>query len=127
MAGRVTDAYLGRYPVRRGYAFVIWRGRHIAEPTELNTDEARQFWAEVAAAASAIEAHYKPTKMNWLSLGNGVPHLHVHLVPRHADDAAAGGPLDSEAFNFASIEPLSDETLRAETTVLSRLAESQSG
>ena len=27
--------------------------------------------------------------MNWLSLGNGVPHLHVHLVPRPLDDARA--------------------------------------
>jgi diadenosine tetraphosphate (Ap4A) HIT family hydrolase len=60
-------------------------------------------------------------KMNWLSLGNGVPHLHIHLVPRHADDPAAGGPLEREAFDFASIEPLSDDALDIETTALARL------
>src|SRR5690349_2498092 len=69
--GRVSDAYVGRYPVRRGYAYVIWRGRHVAEPTELLADEASEFWAEVAAAARAVDAHYQPMKTNWLSLGNG--------------------------------------------------------
>jgi diadenosine tetraphosphate (Ap4A) HIT family hydrolase len=121
MAGRRSDAYLGRYPVRRGYAYVIWRGRHVAEPTELREEEASEFWAEVASAARAIEARYQPMKMNWLSLGNGVPHLHVHLVPRQADDPTAGGPLESEAFNFTSIEPLSDEVLSSETSELARL------
>jgi diadenosine tetraphosphate (Ap4A) HIT family hydrolase len=121
MAGRVSDAYLGRYPVRRGYAYVIWRGRHVAEPTELHAEEASEFWAEVAAAACAIEARYEPMKMNWLSLGNGVPHLHVHLVPRHADDRTAGGPLESEAFDFTSIEPLSDQSLSRETAALALL------
>jgi diadenosine tetraphosphate (Ap4A) HIT family hydrolase len=110
-------------PVRRGYAFVIWRGRHVAEPTELSDEEAGAFWAEVAAAARALEARYEPMKMNWLTLGNGVPHLHVHLVPRHADDPAAGGPVETEAFDFASIEPLSDEYLGVEAAALARLVE----
>jgi diadenosine tetraphosphate (Ap4A) HIT family hydrolase len=123
MAGRVGDAYLGRRPVRPGYAYVIWRGRHVAEPTELNAEEANEFWAEVATAARAVEARYQPVKMNWLSLGNGVPHLHVHLVPRYADDPAAGGPLEREAFDFSSIEPLADDVLATEAAALARLVE----
>src|SRR5262249_3666277 len=59
MVGRVSDAYLGRYPVRRGYAYVNWRGRHVAEPTELRVEEAVEFWADVASAARAIEIHYQ--------------------------------------------------------------------
>jgi diadenosine tetraphosphate (Ap4A) HIT family hydrolase len=123
MAGQVSDAYLGVHPVRRGYAYVIWRGRHVAEPTELDPAEATAFWAEVAAAARAIEAHYQPLKMNWLSLGNGVPHLHVHLVPRYEDDPAAGGPLEREAFDVASIDPIDDETLANEVQALARMVD----
>ena len=37
-----SDAYLGRYPIRSGYAFVVWKGRHVGEPTELSADEAGQ-------------------------------------------------------------------------------------
>ena len=60
----------------------IWKGRHVAEPTELSPDEAAGFWSDVARVAKAVDEQYRPAKMNWLSLGNGVPHLHVHLVPR---------------------------------------------
>ena len=79
---------------------MIWKGRHVAEPTELSTEEACGFWGEVALVASAVERRYQPVKMNWLSLGNGVPHLHVHLVPRYADDPHAGGPLEQGALTM---------------------------
>ena len=40
-AGEVSDAYLQREDVQRGYTVVIWRGRHVAEPTELSANERR--------------------------------------------------------------------------------------
>ena len=42
--------------------------------------------------ARAIEDEYDPIKMNLLFLGNAMPHLHVHLVPRYLDDPDAGAP-----------------------------------
>jgi len=36
---------------------------------------------------------FSPMKINYLTLGNGTPHLHTHVVPRYADDPAAGGPI----------------------------------
>jgi diadenosine tetraphosphate (Ap4A) HIT family hydrolase len=53
-----------------------------------------------------------------LSLGNGVPHLHVHLVPRPLDDARAGSPVESEAFNLATTPALSTPRLQAEAAAL---------
>jgi len=32
--GEWSDAVLGRHPVRPGYAFVAWKGRHVTEPDE---------------------------------------------------------------------------------------------
>jgi diadenosine tetraphosphate (Ap4A) HIT family hydrolase len=104
--GAWADGYLGRHPVRPGYAYVIWKGRHVAEPTELSASEAAGFWSDVARVAGAVDAQYRPAKMNWFSLGNGVPHLHVHLVPRPLDDPRAGIPVESEAFDFAAIAPV---------------------
>jgi diadenosine tetraphosphate (Ap4A) HIT family hydrolase len=100
---------------------VIWKGRHVAEPTELSAEESFGFWREVTAVASAIERRYRPLKMNWLSLGNWVPHLHVHLVPRHPDDPCAGGPLEQDAFDHEGQAPLDDATLRAEAKALRNL------
>lgn len=116
--GRWADGYLGRFPVRPGYAYVVWKGRHVAEPSELSADEAAGFWTEVARVAAAVEECYRPAKMNWFHLGNGVPHLHVHLVPRPNDDARAGLPVESEAFDVSHTHPIGAAQLQREAAAL---------
>ena len=92
-AGRVSDAYLVRSDVgQRGYSVVIWRGRHVSDPTELSADEGRDYFAEVLRVGRAIERQYEPIKMNFEMLGNSLPHLHTHVVPRYLDDGEPGQP-----------------------------------
>jgi diadenosine tetraphosphate (Ap4A) HIT family hydrolase len=116
--GRWAEANLSRRPMRPGYTVVVWKGRHVAEPWELTDEESAGFWSEVARVARAVEEQYRPAKMNWLSLGNGVPHLHVHLVPRPLDDPRAGGPLEDEAFDAAATPELPPARLEAEAAAL---------
>lgn len=92
-AAEFSDAYLQKQGRVRGYCVVIWRGRHVAEPTELTPDEAAGYWREVLDVAKALEDHYEPYKMNIEMLGNTTPHLHTHVRPRHRDDLAPFGPL----------------------------------
>lgn len=80
------------WPSDWGYTVVIWRGRHVAEPTELSDGEAVGYWREVLRVGSALERHYRPVKLNYQILGNAVPHLHTHLVPRFAEDPAPDLP-----------------------------------
>jgi diadenosine tetraphosphate (Ap4A) HIT family hydrolase len=96
-AGRYTDAYLQRADVQRGYTLVIWRGRHVNEPTELDDTEASGYWAEVLTVARALISVYVPLKMNYETLGNSLPHLHTHLVPRFTDDPRPGQPFPLSA------------------------------
>jgi len=91
-AGRYTDAYLQRADVQPGYTLVIWRGRHVNEPTELDDTEASGYWAEVLTVARALIGVYNPLKMNYETLGNSLPHLHTHLIPRFTDDPRPGQP-----------------------------------
>jgi len=91
-SGPYTDAYLQRADVQRGYTVVIWRGRHVNEPTELDDTEASGYWAEVLAVARALIRMYKPLKMNYETLGNSLPHLHTHLIPRFTDNPRPGQP-----------------------------------
>ena len=91
-AGRYTDAYLQRADVQPGYTVVIWRGRHVNEPTELDDTEASGYWAEVLAVARALISVYKPLKMNYETLGNSLPHLHTHLIPGFPHDPRPGQP-----------------------------------
>jgi diadenosine tetraphosphate (Ap4A) HIT family hydrolase len=88
-----SDAYLQKADVgQRGYCIVIWRGRHVAEPTELSNTEAGLYWDDVLRVARAIELHYSPAKLNLMMLGNSLPHLHTHVVPRYLDDGDPGHP-----------------------------------
>ena len=90
--GKALDAYLQRDGRQRGYTIATWRGRHVAEPTELSADEAAQYWLEVLAVGRAIETVLRPVKMNYEVLGNSLPHLHTHVMPRYADDPRPGWP-----------------------------------
>jgi diadenosine tetraphosphate (Ap4A) HIT family hydrolase len=114
-AGEVSDAYLQRSNVQRGYSVVVWRGRHVAEPTELSPAEAAQYWLEVLEAGRRIERHLQPVKMNYDLLGNELPHLHTHLVPRYADDPKPGWP-----FPFPDTDPgqIPDDDFRRDVEVL---------
>ena len=94
--GNVGDGHLERNAVARGHAIVIFRDRHVADFTSLTTDEAAAYWRDVHAVAGTIERVFAPCHMNYLLLGNSVPHLHVHLVPRYLDDPAPGKPLPWE-------------------------------
>jgi diadenosine tetraphosphate (Ap4A) HIT family hydrolase len=88
-----------------GYCIVVWRGRHVAEPTELDPDEAAGFAADVVAVGRALEAAFSPVKVNYSTLGNWVPHLHTHVVPRYPDDPAPGGPLPWDALFAPAATP----------------------
>ena len=91
-AGEVSDAYLQRENLQRGYTVVIWRGRHVAEPTELAPEEAAQYWRELLEVGRRIERSLQPVKLNYDILGNSLPHLHTHVMPRYADDPKPGWP-----------------------------------
>ena len=91
-AGQVSDAYLQKAGTQRGYSIVIWRGRHVAEPTELTPDEADAYWRELLRVGRALEEHFEPVKLNYELLGNSLPHLHTHVMPRYADDPKPGWP-----------------------------------
>ena len=100
LAGEVADAYLQRAAIQRGYTIVVWRGRHVAEPTELDADEAAAFWLELLRVGRGLEEHFQPVKLNYDVLGNSLPHLHAHVIPRYSDDPRPGWP-----FPFPEDEP----------------------
>ena len=69
------------------------------------------------AVARALIAHYGPLKLNYETLGNTVPHLHTHLIPRYIADPVPGGPFPLAAAAAAAL-PIPDEQLEAEAADL---------
>lgn len=100
-AGEVSDAYLQRAAVQRGYTIVIWRGRHVAErETRTRSVEAASYWLELLRVGRALGRHFEPVKLNYELLGNSLPHLHTHVMLRYADDPRPGWP-----FPFPTDDP----------------------
>lgn len=95
----ISDGYLHRHGVQRGYVVVIWRGRHVVEPTDLSDDEAAAFWLDMMRVNHAMQIVYRPLKMNYQLLGNRIAHLHWILAPRFVDDVALGDPLPGSDYH----------------------------
>jgi len=92
-SGRTSEALLERHAIAKGHAAVVFRGRHVADFTALAPKEIADYWQDVQNVARMIERVFSPCHMNFMLLGNLVPHLHVHVVPRYLDDAAPERPL----------------------------------
>ncbi|WP_420631514.1 HIT domain-containing protein [Candidatus Leptofilum sp.] len=98
-ASETADAYLHSRGIQRGYCVVIWRGRHVVEPTDLSDDEAAAFWLDMVRVSHAMQEVYRPLKMNYQILGNRIAHLHWILAPRFLDDVAPGDPLSGSGYH----------------------------
>jgi diadenosine tetraphosphate (Ap4A) HIT family hydrolase len=118
-----SDGYLEKADVGQpGYCLVIWRGRHVADATQLSDTEAGAYWSDVMRVARAVELHYTPAKLNLMTLGNELPHLHTHVIPRYVDDSEPGVP---PRFMRARIEhrTLPDADVRRDAARLRELLE----
>jgi diadenosine tetraphosphate (Ap4A) HIT family hydrolase len=71
----------------RGWVVLVLE-RRATELFELTADERARMMDEVTRVAAALHAEFAPRKVNHECLGNQVPHMHWHVVPRLADDPA---------------------------------------
>lgn len=65
---------------------------HETDMLSLSKDVRDAFNDEVMAVAAALDALYKPERMNYANLGNEVPHLHWHIIPRYESGPNPGRP-----------------------------------
>lgn len=75
-----------------GYSVLIC-SRHAAEPHDLASAEQQLFMADVLRAGQAVQRAFGADKMNYMIMGNALPHTHCHLIPRYYGDPAGGLPL----------------------------------
>jgi diadenosine tetraphosphate (Ap4A) HIT family hydrolase len=68
-----------------GFCRVIWN-HHVAEMTDLSYGQREHLMTLVYAVEEAIRQVMHPHKVNIAALGNMVPHIHWHVIPRYQDD-----------------------------------------
>jgi len=75
-----------------GFARVIVHA-HLREMTDLSPGDRQRVLDAVFAVEEAQREVFSPHKINLASLGNQVPHLHWHVIPRFVDDAQFPQPV----------------------------------
>ena len=75
----------------RGYCILTFR-RHAVELHDLSETERRQWIEDISLIGRVVSTHCSPAKLNVTMLGNMVPHLHCHIMPRYPDDPDWGRP-----------------------------------
>ena len=86
-----------------GYVLLVLR-RHATELYELSPAERRTLIEELSRVAEALARVFRPVKMNYELLGNQVPHIHWHLVPRLSTDPESHAPIWRVAHEPAPLE-----------------------
>ena len=82
----VTDATFA------GFCRVVW-GTHVAEFSDLDDAARTHVMRVVAGVEKGLRDLLAPDKVNLASLGNLVPHLHWHVIPRYRNDPRWGQPI----------------------------------
>ncbi len=68
--------------------------RHVVELHDLTPEEGAAHMRDIQRLSRAVQTVTGAVKMNYEIHGNTLPHLHLHLYPRSADDPFVGGPID---------------------------------
>ena len=107
----VDDA---NYP---GFCRVIWR-EHVREMSDLSRADRLLLNEAVYEVEQALREVMAPHKINVASLGNVVPHLHWHVIPRYTDDAHFPAPVWA-----AAVRETDAAVLAARRALLPQLAD----
>jgi diadenosine tetraphosphate (Ap4A) HIT family hydrolase len=89
---RVSVAKLNPDQAFEGYTFLTLKW-HEEELYNLVDKDRKQFLEDMSLVANALSKAFRPDKMNYELLGNSMPHLHWHLVPRYSSDPMWGRPI----------------------------------
>ena len=87
-----------------GYTLLFTK-QHVTELFHLDMAVRSGLMEEVSRVAEALFTLFQPDKMNYELLGNMVPHIHWHLVPRRSDEPLWPRPIWSEAHDELLLSP----------------------
>ena len=104
----ISTLYLDRNQTYRGQCVLIFDARHVEGLEALSRAEFNAFTLDLHVAARALTEVCDPDLMNYASLGNIIPHLHWHLVPRYRSDPRWGGPIYTTTWAEMIETPLED-------------------
>ena len=94
-----------------GFCRVILN-RHAAEMSDLPSEEQQELMRIVFTVETVVRDVVKPDKINLASLGNMVPHVHWHVIPRWREDRCFPNPIWAPAQRPAATNPAANDPAR---------------
>ena len=88
----LSQAYLHDDQFFRGWTVIVLQ-RHETELFHLTPEVRAQLMEEVNTVAKALAQVYDAKKINYELLGNQLPHIHWHIIPRLPSDPAPLEPV----------------------------------
>lgn len=102
-----------------GYIRIITQ-KHIKEFSDLNDEETAKIMLLLKQIEKVMIKTLNPDKINIAMLGNMVPHLHIHIIPRFINDPWwPGATFCPKIRNFNY--PVTEEQIKNLTTAVKEL------
>ena len=96
--------YLFRDQKNKGRCVVAFKG-HKTEYFQLTPEENAGYFADVAKVAKVLDELYHPDKINYATYGDGMPHVHVHIVPKYKGGEEWGGTFEMNSGRTMLTDP----------------------
>jgi histidine triad (HIT) family protein len=96
-------AFLDINPLNPGHTLLIPK-KHVQFVNDY--EPFGEYWETARKLSNAIKKALKPVLVSYVVYGRGVPHAHIHLIPKFKNDAHPLGP------NPEKTMKLSDEELK---------------
>ena len=96
---------LANEPDFPGFCRVIWNS-HQSEMTDLAIEDRSLMMRTVMKVEQVVIDVMQPDKVNLAALGNMVPHLHWHVIPRFKVDSCFPGSVWSERQRESDVQHL---------------------
>lgn len=97
-------AILNRDQYFPGYTLLFTK-THATELFHLDRSVRTALMEEVSIVAQALYTTFTPDKINYELLGNMVPHIHWHIVPRYASERLWPRPIWAEQHEELTLTP----------------------
>ncbi len=100
----LTRAYLHEDQFFPGWTVLVLK-QHATELFDLARGDRSQLIEEVSAVAALLARQWTAVKINYELLGNQLPHIHWHVIPRLAQDPAPHEPVWQIAHAPVALSP----------------------
>jgi len=105
----VSTLYLDRNQTYRGYCVMVFNPRHVTGIEHLTSAEYVDFFTDLHRVSKAVAKACNAEHMNYATLGNVIPHLHYHVIPRKTGDVRWGAPVWTDRLEDMASTKLTDE------------------